>query len=214
LVSLALLSAYPGPQDLCVAYLLLMRAICAAGIGALVLVLVAAAVASTPQPSHRTVRVMIDGRSIARRFPRGPSLSFRYPANWHVTRRRLDDVLDPRTLFAVSTYRLPGGPVDDCDGTHARGRPADGAFVLVKEVLDGASLRRSLPRLPGRPERFTLPTHGRAGCLPPASAAYQFRVAKRAFYVWLSVGPRASAQTRSALTRLLEGMSIARYARP
>jgi hypothetical protein len=41
---------------------------------------------------------------------------------------------------------------------------------------------------------------------------YQFRVAKRAFYVWISMGPRASAQTRTALTRLLARMRIARYA--
>jgi hypothetical protein len=104
--------------------------------------------------------------------------------------------------------------VDDCDGTRARGRPADGAFVLVKEVLDGASLRRSLPRLGTRPKHFRLPTHGQAGCLEPPSVAYQFRVAKRAFYVWISVGRRASPQTRAALRRALDRMWIARYAKP
>lgn len=176
--------------------------------------LVAAAAAATPQPSPHGVRVVIDGRSIARRFPRGPSIAFRYPASWHLTRRRLDDVLDPHTLFAVSSYELPGKRLDDCDGTHARGRPADGVFVLVKEVLDGASLRRSLPRLPRRPSRFRLPIRGQAGCLAAPSIAYQFRVGERAFYVWLSVGPRASALTRRALTRLLDGMWIARYAAP
>ena len=176
--------------------------------------LIAFPAASTPPPSHHTTRVVIDGRSIARRFPHGPSIVFRYPANWYVTRRRLDNVIDPRTLFAVSTYELPHGTVDDCDGTHARGRPADGAFVLVKEILDGASLRRSLPRLEGRPAQFRLPVRGGAGCLARPSALYQFRVAKRAFYVWLSVGSRASPQTRAALTRLLDRMQIVRYAAP
>jgi hypothetical protein len=189
-----------------------MRAIGGAAGGFLAITLVAAAAASTPTPSRHTVRVVIDGRSIARRFPHGPSVTFRYPANWHVTRRRLDNVLDPHTLFAVSTYKLRRKPLDDCDGTHARGRPTDGAFVLVKEILDGASLRRSLLRLPSRPERFRLPTRGQVGCLPSPSAAYQFRVGKRAFYVWLSVGPRASTQTRAALTRLLDQLWIARYA--
>jgi hypothetical protein len=191
---------------------LVMRTILGTAIGALALVLVVTAAASTSQPSRRTLRVVIDGRSIARRFPRGPSISFRYPANWHVTRQRLDNVVDPHTLFAVANYRLPRRPVDQCDGTHARGRPADGAFVLVKEVLDGASLRRSLPRLPVRPTHFRLPRHGAAGCLQAPSVQYQFRVARRAFYVWLSVGRRASAQTRAALTRLLDRMRIARYA--
>jgi hypothetical protein len=176
--------------------------------------LIAFPATSTPPPARHTARVVIDGRSIARRFPRGPSIAFRYPANWHVTRRRLDNVVDPRTLFAVSTYKLPDGGIDGCDGTHARGRPADGAFVLVKEILDGASLRRSLPRLPSRPRRFRLPTHGQAGCPTPPSATYQFRVAKRAFYVWLSVGRRASRRTRAALTRLLDRIRIARYAAP
>ena len=176
--------------------------------------LVVTAAASTPQPSRHTLRLAIDGRSIARRFPSGPSIAVRYPASWHITTRRLDNVLDPRTLFALSTYRLRRGPVDDCDGTRARGRPADGAFVLVKEVLDGASLRRSLPRLPQRPKHLRLPIHGQAGCLPAPSVAYQFRVARRAFYVWSSVGRRASPQTRAALTRVLDRMWIARYPKP
>jgi hypothetical protein len=191
-----------------------MRAIPGAAVGALAIVLVATAAAATPRPSRHSVRVVIDGRSIARRFPRGPSIAFRYPANWHLTRHRLDNVLDPHTLFAVSTYKLPRGPVDNCDGTHARGRPADGAFALVKEVLDGASLRRSLPRLSNRPKRFRLPTHGTAGCLAPPSFLYEFRIGKRAFYVWLSVGRRTSPQTRAALMRLLDRMWIARYASP
>jgi hypothetical protein len=193
---------------------LVMRTILGAAIGTLTLVLVVTAAASTPQPSRQTVRVVLDGRSIARRFPPGPSIEVRFPANWHLTTHRLDNVLDPRTLFAVGTYRLRRGSVDDCDGTRARGRPADGAFALVKEVLDGASLRRSLPRLSARPKHFRLPIHGQAGCLSAPSVAYQFRVAKRAFYVWISVGRRASPQTRAALTRVLDRMWIARYAKP
>jgi len=35
-----------------------------------------------------------------------------------------------------------------------------------------------------------------------------------AFYVWLSVGRRASTSTRAALTRLLDRMRIVRYAAP
>jgi hypothetical protein len=178
------------------------------------LMLIALPAAATPQPSADTIRVVIDGRSIARRFPHGPSVVFRYPANWHVTRRRLDNVFEPRTLFAVSTYELPRGPVDGCDGTRAGGRPADGAFALVKEDLDGASLRRSLPRLSKRPKHFRLPTSGGAGCLARPSTLYEFRVAKRAFYVWVSVGRRASPETRAALSRLLDRMRIARYAAP
>lgn len=58
-----------------------MRTILGTAIGALALVPAVTAAASTPQPSRHTLRVVIDGRSIALRFPHGPSISFRYPAN-------------------------------------------------------------------------------------------------------------------------------------
>ncbi len=171
-------------------------------------------ISGTPEPAHMLVRFDIRGSSIAFRYPAGRSISFRYPANWYVTTRRLDNVIDPHTLFAVTSYAVPKGPLGDCDGTHARSRPVDGVFALIKEVLDGASLRRSLPRLPTKPRHFQLPKSGRAGCLPPASIQYQFRVAQRAFYVWISIGPKASAKTRAALARLLDGMWIASYRTP
>jgi hypothetical protein len=137
-------------------------------------------------------------------------LSLAYPFNWYVTTRHLDNVVDPHTLVAVASYVIPRGSAEDCDGTRARGRPADGVFVLIKEVLDGASLKRSLPRLPERPRRFQLPSSGRSACLPPNSAVFQFRVAhRRAFYVYISVGPRATVQTRRAAQRLLDTMTIA-----
>ena len=83
--------------------------------------------------------------------------------------------------------------------------------MLVKEELDGASLKRSLPRLPAKSRHFLLPTSGRAGCLPPASRLFQFRVGRRAFYVWVSLGPRTTVNTRAAIAALLDGMWIASY---
>lgn len=81
-------------------------------------------VSATPRPRARTLRFVIDGRSVARRFPDGTSIAFRYPANWDVTTRRLDVVLDPHTLFAVSTYKLPIGPRHDATAhTVADARP-------------------------------------------------------------------------------------------
>src|SRR5690349_8346403 len=101
------------------------------------------------------------------RWFRSDDIAFRYPAGWHVTTRRLDYVLDPHTVAAVSSYAIPAGPRDNCDGTHARGRPLDGAFVLIKEVRDGASRRLGLRRLRAKPRNYALPRAGRAGCLPP-----------------------------------------------
>ena len=132
-----------------------------------------------------------------------------YPFDWYVTTRRLDYVVDPHTLLAVASYVIPRRAGANCDGTQARGRPANGAFILLKEVLDRASLKRSLPRLSPRPIHFKVPSNGRAGCLPSYSAVYQFRVASRAFYVFVSVGPRATKATRAAVARLLDTMKIA-----
>ena len=132
-----------------------------------------------------------------------------YPFNWYVTTRHLDYVVDPHTLLAVASYVIPSRAGANCDGTQGHGRPADGAFILLKEVLDRASLRRSLPRLPARPIGFKVPSSGRAGCLPPYSAVSQFRVGSRAFYVFVSVGPRASKATREAVARVLDTMKIA-----
>lgn len=170
-----------------------------------------ALLAVTGAAPGETTRFVLDGRSIAKRFPAGPSVAVRYPATWRLTARRLDGVLDPRTLFAVSSYRLRPGTSDDCVGTDGRGRPGDGVFVLVTEVLDGASLATDLRRLPARPQRFRLPTSGRAGCLPPASVVYRFRVAKRVFVVWVSIGPKASGRARAAARAVLDGLWIARY---
>lgn len=137
------------------------------------------------------------------------NVSLTYPFNWYVTTRLLDNVVDPRTLVAVASYVIPGGTAEDCFGTRARGRPADGVFVLIKEVRDRASLKRSLPRLPERPRHFQIPASGRAGCLPANSVVFQFQVAhRRAFYVFVSVGPRATPQTRRAVQRLLDTMTI------
>ena len=164
-----------------------------------------------PKRWQGLARVTLFGRSIARRYPARPSISFTYPASWHVTTHRLDNVLDPKTLFAVTSYRPPKRPPDDCPGSRARGRPASGAFVLVQEELDGASLKRSLPRLRAKPRHLSVPTSGAVSCLPPASRLYQFRLAGRAFYVWVSIGPRASPATRAAVATLLDGIWIAPY---
>jgi hypothetical protein len=156
-----------------------------------------------------------DGRSVdpsgrlnGLRLP-DAKITVSYPFNWYVTTRRLDYVVDPHTLVAVASYVIPSRAGANCDGTDGRGRPADGAFILLKEVLDRTSLRRSLPRLPTRPIRFKVPSGSRAGCLPPYSAVYQFRVASRAFYAYVSVGPRSTKSTRAAVARVLDTMKIA-----
>lgn len=174
-----------------------------------IVVLVAAAAVAASAAVARDARSAEPSKRLTEIAVPGAKLSLRYPANWYVTTRRLDYVVDPHTLVAVAAYVIPTDAGAKCDGTQGRGRPADGAFVLIKELLDGASLKRSLPRPRPRPTHFRVPTAGRAGCLPANSAVYQFRIAQRAFYVYVSVGPRATAATRRAVARVLDTMRIA-----
>src|SRR5436309_994539 len=106
-----------------------------------------------PKRWQGLARVTLFGRSIARRYPARPSISFTYPASWHVTTHRLDNVLDPKTLFAVTSYRSPKRAPDDCPGFRSRWRPARGAFERVHASRDGASSQRGLPRLRDKPCR-------------------------------------------------------------
>lgn len=148
------------------------------------------------------------------RIYRRAKVSLRYPSSWHIKTRRLDQVIDPHTLLVVSSYVVPQGPRDT---THvpgyARGLPANGVFILLSEVLDGASLKRSLPRLHSRPPHFTLPTQGSSGCRRCSSTTFQFRAESRAFYLYVTIGPKASARTRVAAQAILDSLAISRNAK-
>ena len=139
------------------------------------------------------------------------NVSVRYPSSWHLRTQRLDQVIDPHTLFVVSSYAVPQGPSET---THvpgyARGLPVNGAFILVTEILDGASLKRSLPRLHPKPRHFVLPKHSSGGCLRCSSITFQFRVRSRAFYIYVTLGPRTSARTREASKAVLDSLAVAR----
>ena len=137
------------------------------------------------------------------------NVSFRYPAAWHVTTRRLDQVTDPRTLFAVASYVVPKGATDTYHVPgYARGLPVNGAFVLVAEVLDHSSLVIVLPRLQQRPRHFVLPTKNSGGCLRCASTTFQFRAGLRAFYAYATIGPKASPRTRKAAQAVLNSLIV------
>ena len=81
--------------------------------------------------------------------------------------------------------------------------------MYVMEAL-GTDRIVSLPRMQPRPRSFRLPARSdnslcgfnRGGLWVP------FKTGGRAFYLGIYVGPRASAATRRALHRLLDGMQI------
>ena len=68
-----------------------------------------------------------------------------------------------------------------------------------------------LARFPKRPKRFRLPTRvDNAACLGGGTRQMHFKENCRAFYLWISIGERASAPARAALARALNGLRIER----
>lgn len=146
------------------------------------------------------------------RFER-TGISFSYPSNWYVTTKPLSNGADPDYRFAIATWAVHRTPRDQgpCLAGVAKQRPPGGALAFLREYV-GASRERALPRLAPRPRRFRLPTQrdGDWGCLGKGSLAYQFKESGRAVILVLSVGPRATAERRSALRGILASLRIRR----
>jgi hypothetical protein len=148
--------------------------------------------------------------SIAR-FDRA-GVSFQVPQGWHLILGRVNGVIDPVTVFTVSTFRLQPGRTSSgiCSAALQRAWRADGAYVQLSEERDGASRKRMLRRVPLRPKHFVLNARGQGGlCTPQDSGDLSFQTGGRAFDVDYGFGPRASKVTRARAAELLDKMQIA-----
>jgi hypothetical protein len=146
------------------------------------------------------------------RFER-KGISFAYPGDWFVTAKPLSNGWDPDYRFAVATWPVHRTSRDrgPCLAGIAKQRPANGALAFLREYV-GASRKRALPRLPPRPKHFRLPTQrdGDYGCLGKGSLAHYFRDSGRALILWISIGPKATAETRLALKEIVASLEIRR----
>lgn len=152
------------------------------------------------------------GASAASSYERD-GIDFRVPRGWSLTLGRINGVLDPVTVFTVSTFRLRAGGTSSgvCSVRLQRAWRADGAYLQVAEERDGASLARMLRRVPPRPRRFLLDGKGWGGlCTPPNSGELAFREHGRAFYVFYGFGRNAPKRVRAQAVSLLDGMRIFR----
>jgi hypothetical protein len=143
------------------------------------------------------------------------AISVFVPAGWHVTRVRVNTVVDPVTLFTASTFPLEVrrtdrvGPSGFCSRPIQRAWRRDGAYVQVAEERDGASRKRMLRRVSQRPPHFALRARGGGGlCTPPDSGEIVFQQGGRAFYVFYGIGPRASRAVRAQARAILESLRI------
>ena len=145
----------------------------------------------------------------ARDFDRH-GISFSYPGAWHVTTKPLSNLISPTYRFAIATF-LPRRTAQNdgpCLAGVARRRGARGAYAYLLEdtTLPHRYLHRFPPRRPGL---FHLPARGQmASCDGRWSRWIPFRQAGRAFYLGISVGPRASNATRRELRRMVAGLEI------
>jgi hypothetical protein len=140
-------------------------------------------------------------------------ISFGYPSDWFVTAKPLSNGSDPDYRFAVANWPVHRTSRDrgPCLAGIAKQRPANGALAFLREYV-GASRKRALPRHPPRPSQFRLPTQrdGYFGCLGKGSLAHYFRDSGRALILWISIGPKATAETRQALREILGSLEIRR----
>jgi hypothetical protein len=135
-------------------------------------------------------------------------IRFTYPRAWFATARPLSNGLEPVYRFAVGNFRFRRTRLDTgpCLAGIARQKPPTGVLVYAREAR-GADKR--LSRFPPRPPAFRLPTASHdSACLGPGTRQTDFKERGRAFYLWISIGPRASARDRVAVARMLASLRI------
>jgi hypothetical protein len=138
-------------------------------------------------------------------------VSFQVPQGWHLATGRINGVIDPVTVFTVSTFRLQSERTSTgvCSAALQRAWRADGPYVQLSEERDGASRERMLRRVPPRPKHFVLDASGQGGlCMPPDSGGLSFRAGGRAFDVYYGIAPEASKATRARAVAMLDAMRI------
>jgi hypothetical protein len=156
------------------------------------------------------------GTGLAAEGVAGPSstrlgVSFEVPQAWHLATGRINGVLDPVTVFTVSTFRLSTTPPSSgiCAPALRRAWRTDGAYVQLAEERDGASRKRMLRRVLRRPKHFRLDAKGAGGlCTPPNSGELTFQDGGRVFYVYYGFGGNASQATHAAAASLLGELRI------
>jgi hypothetical protein len=139
-------------------------------------------------------------------------VSFHVPKGWQLTLGRINGVVDPVTVFTVSTFHVQPGRSSSgiCSAALQRAWRADGAYVQLAEERDGASRKTMLRRTPLRPKHFVLRAKGQGGlCTPADSGQLSFQEKGRAFYVYYGFGRKASQATRVQAAALLDNMRIA-----
>ena len=133
-----------------------------------------------------------------------------YPRAWRATDRPLSNGREPVSRFALGNFAFRRTSRDSgpCLAGIAKQRPPGGVLAYAREARGADKI---LARFPKRPTRLRLPTQvDNAACLGGGTRQTHFKENCRAFYLWISIGERASARDRAALARALNGLRIER----
>jgi hypothetical protein len=164
--------------------------------------------ASRPTTTHQSQRVAPEELKQFHEY----GITFEYPGSWFVTTRPISNAANPTYRFTVSTVPVRRTPADQgpCTSGIAKQLPPGGALVYLREALGRRNVAVSLSRMAPRPRRFPLPTaSSTALCGWPRRGLWiPFKAKGRAFYLGVYVGPKATAATRRALARMLDGMQL------
>lgn len=138
-------------------------------------------------------------------------VSGRYPAGWHRA-RALTNVDEPREVLALATYPLrTGAEGGECAPATARDdMPPDGTFIWLLEYRHDALVERASPR----PAHFAIgrrnlvPATEDLDCFPRPGYRADFRVAGRAFELFVAFGQEPTTAQLDAVNGILDSLAF------
>lgn len=143
------------------------------------------------------------------RVVRGGGMTAEIPRGWHSTLRPVNAVSSPPQRLVVTSFRLrPPVRADGCslEPLH-RQLPDDGAFLYLFEY-EGPTVRQ-LRDTPPRPRRFRLDPKTLSSCECTGEGyMLRFRDRRRSFQAHVTLGPRASRDTRERILAVLDSLEV------
>ena len=148
----------------------------------------------------------------------GGAITVRFPASWRLLAPHITSLTYPAERLLLTSYPAKAG--GNCAPDRAlRALPAGGALIYLYEYRPAQGdvwhnlKRRDFPR---RPAHFTLRARdlGTYECWRVPTYAIHFRAADRPFGLHVALGPRATAQRRAQVLRILDSLRFAELPPP
>ena len=148
----------------------------------------------------------------------GGGIAVRFPASWRLLAPRMTSLSYPAERLLLTSYPAQAG--GNCAPDRAvRALPAGGALIYLYEYRPArGAVWRTLKRrdFQRRPQHFTLRARdlGTYECWRVPTYSIRFRAADRPFELHVALGPRATAQRRAQVLRILDSLRFAELPPP